>query len=189
MAQTLDLITYLAFLGNFLIVSYIFYFYSHLLKYFFRRRRINLTVTGIVGVFVITTKGTRILGWLIQVHLGPNKLREELRESMSEEFCQEEHNKVACGISCSDLVTHISAAFRLRSINNTVAGIYRGSSDKVKFQKNHISSILACFYLSSRGLVAETPNSHTENCWRKQSFAYFASILKLSGGFVTFSEQ
>jgi hypothetical protein len=43
-----------------------------------------------------------------------------------------------------------------------VAGINRGTREKVKIPKNDISSLLTYFYLSSHGLVEKTPDSHTE---------------------------
>ena len=44
-----------------------------------------------------------------------------------------------------------------------MAGICTGKQRQSKIPKNHNSSILAHSYLSSRGLVAKTPDSHIEN--------------------------
>ena len=93
-----------------------------------------------------------------------------------------------------DTVEHM---FREKFIENlsvshkafsTVAGICWGSAQKLYQIWIHFSSILLHSYLSSSGL---TTDCHTcrrpeiEPCLRKQTFAYFASIFKLFGGFVT----
>ena len=52
-------------------------------------------------------------------------------------------------------------------------------------------------YLGSLSLMARNLASTQKTgdqttikpCWRKKSFAFFASFYKLSGGFVTFSKQ